>query len=504
MSICRIIPHRCLPRRCKIFFVAAVCFICIHWSTIHRHGQHAYRHHRQPRPTLDHEFLAGARPKRNAEAAKHTGDVKPSSSFSSTSKTTTTEKPKPIRATLNIVKKEFAKTTEKPTTRKKATSSTKSTTTESTTTTTTLGKCSPGRPVMFLKTHKTGSTTLANIFLRYAEKYKLLAGLPPTRKWELGGYPAPFKKALVDPVPKTRYDVLAHHSRYSEEIPEVMPDDTLFVTSLRDPVDNFESGFGFFRDFPYPQWLGDNPQIHKFLDDPRKYYDKTTPWHFRAKNYMAFDLGLEYESDDESYMNEAIKLTEHRFGLVMITDRFEESAILLKHELCMDVEDVAYLRLKVRKESDRKSMSPEYQDKIKNWNKLDTALYDHFNALLDEKIKAFGKEKMQAEIEELNEKVEQLNTKCIERYSQFDAKPWISRIVLKPKAGAICEKMSMGEVLFSDTLRTSQKKGVTTKKKIKVIQPMMEELLELLRKEQVKILGNDAVSFSSGNAGSRH
>ena len=112
-------------------------------------------------------------------------------------------------------------------------------------------------------------------------------------------------------------------------------------------------------------------------------------------------------------------------------------------------------------------MSPEYQDKIKKWNKLDTALYDHFNALLDEKVKAFGKEKMQAEIEKLNgrifwrvpvlismlEKVDQLNTKCIERYSQFDAKPWISRIVLKPKAGAICEKMSMGEVLFSDTLR---------------------------------------------------
>jgi hypothetical protein len=33
---------------------------------------------------------------------------------------------------------------------------------------------------------------------------------------------------------------------------------------------------------------------------------------------------------------------------------------------------------------------------------------------------------------------------------------------------------------------------------------MMEELLELLRKEQVKILGKDAVTFSSGNAGSRH
>lgn len=49
-------------------------------------------------------------------------------------------------------------------------------------------------------------------------------------------------------------------------------------------------------------------------------------------------------------------------------------------------------------------MSPEYQDKIKNWNKLDTALYEHFNAVLDEKVKAFGKEKMQAEIEQLNGK----------------------------------------------------------------------------------------------------
>ena len=124
------------------------------------------KHHRQPRPTLDHEFLAGPRPKRNAESSK-------SSSSSSSTTTATTDKPKPIRATLQIIKKEFAKTTEKPTTRKKATSSTKLTTTESTTTTTTLGKCSPGRPVMFLKTHKTGSTTLANIFLRYAEKYKV-------------------------------------------------------------------------------------------------------------------------------------------------------------------------------------------------------------------------------------------------------------------------------------------------------------------------------------------
>jgi len=28
-----------------------------------------------------------------------------------------------------------------------------------------------------------------------------------------------------------------------------------------------------------------------FLEQPYAYYDVSTPWYFRAKNYMAFDLG---------------------------------------------------------------------------------------------------------------------------------------------------------------------------------------------------------------------
>ena len=79
-------------------------------------------------------------------------------------------------------------------------------------------KCSP-RPVTFLKTHKTASTSLTNIILRYAEKNNFLVGLPPTRKWELGGYPAKFKPELVDPQPSTQgFEVLAHHFRWSDEV----------------------------------------------------------------------------------------------------------------------------------------------------------------------------------------------------------------------------------------------------------------------------------------------
>ena len=46
--------------------------------------------------------------------------------------------------------------------------------------------------------------------------------------------------------------------------------------------------------------------------------------------FSAFDLGLDYERDDDQYIKEAIQTIESRFDLVLITDRFEESVILLK------------------------------------------------------------------------------------------------------------------------------------------------------------------------------
>ena len=50
---------------------------------------------------------------------------------------------------------------------------------------------------------------------------------------------------------------------------------------LRDPVKNFESEFGFFRDYPFPQWVGVNGTLENFIESPGKYYTHDTPWYFR-------------------------------------------------------------------------------------------------------------------------------------------------------------------------------------------------------------------------------
>ena len=126
---------------------------------------------------------------------------------------------------------------------------------------------------------------------------------------------------------------MAHHFRWSEKVDEVLNPDSVKITVLRDPVKNFESVWGFFRDYPFLQWLGEDRILNKFLEAPEKYYDRSTPWYFRAQNYMAFDLGLDFEDNSPAYIKKAIQVMEKRFGLVLLTDYFEESLILLKGKL---------------------------------------------------------------------------------------------------------------------------------------------------------------------------
>jgi len=73
-----------------------------------------------------------------------------------------------------------------------------------------------------------------------------------------------------------------------------MRENAVTVTILRDASSAFESGFSFFRDWPYPAWFANisKPEVlQEFLSNPDLHYNSSTPWYFRAKNYMAFDLG---------------------------------------------------------------------------------------------------------------------------------------------------------------------------------------------------------------------
>jgi len=320
----------------------------------------------------------------------------------------------------------------------------------------TLPSCEgvPRRNVVFTKTHKTGGTTLTNVLLRYAEKHHLVTGLPFGDHWELAGYPAKFDKQLIDPI-LPKYNMMCHHFRYSPDIKEATYSDHAFITMLRDPVKNFESEFGFFRDYPFPQWVGTNGTLENFLENPSKFYNHNTPWYFRAKNYMSFDLGLEHENEDPAYIQSAIRQLESTYHLVLLTDYFEESLILLKDLLCMSDEDLVYLQLKTRTE--RTEVNPELAARIRKWNKLDSAIYDHFYKVFNEKIKEFGTDRMAKEVIQLHNGIARVKQECVETVDTQREHSWILRNVLRKGATENCRKMNWGEVKYGDFIRMLQK-----------------------------------------------
>ena len=107
-------------------------------------------------------------------------------------------------------------------------------------------------------------------------------GLPPAGRWELGAYPAFIDSHFVTPkldFGQEKYDAMCHHSRYHKGKLDAMTyHDKKVFTIMRDPVENFESNFGFFRDYPYKQWLGDDylKKFEIFVNNPSFYYDRST------------------------------------------------------------------------------------------------------------------------------------------------------------------------------------------------------------------------------------
>jgi hypothetical protein len=101
-------------------------------------------------------------------------------------------------------------------------------------------------------------------------------------------------------------------------------------------------------------------------------------------------------------------------------------------------------------------VEPVQARKIREWNSLDTALYDHFEKKLDVAIEKYGRSRMQSEVAKLRSQLREVEEKCVDAYAQQRLTPWIRRIKLRRKSGDQCLKMTWGEVKFADHIREIQ------------------------------------------------
>uniref|UniRef100_A0A673BIK9 Galactose-3-O-sulfotransferase 2 n=1 Tax=Sphaeramia orbicularis TaxID=375764 RepID=A0A673BIK9_9TELE len=277
-------------------------------------------------------------------------------------------------------------------------------------------------PVVFLKTHRTGGSTVQNLLFRMGERDGATFAFP--HHTYHFNYPQRFRAELVDKLPSgsSQYDILCSHMRLDvEQLKKVMSSNAIFITILREPVQTFESVFSYYSSSvpafasakkAKAETSGNKSALSVFLDSPQTFWDPKEFNNGLGKNPMSFDLGLNSRMWNSSWLAD-LTLLEEAFQLVMIAEHFDESLVLLGALLKLELEELAYVRLNSRSAKDITLLDEVTKVKIRTWNNLDVLLYDFFLQVFWEKAGQYGLERLRREVGLLRASTERIRQKCV-------------------------------------------------------------------------------------------
>ncbi|XP_054690912.1 galactose-3-O-sulfotransferase 2 isoform X2 [Grus americana] len=321
--------------------------------------------------------------------------------------------------------------------------------------------CRAKTNVMFLKTHKTASSTILNIMFRFVERYNLTVALPADQLMHLG-YPKIFLASFVEEFQAIgqNYNIMCNHLRFNpSEVKKVMAANTFYFSILRNPISLLESSYIYYKD--YAPAFRISKDVNEYLASPMKYYHQADyEQNSYARNLMWFDFGYDNNAEDnEKYIEAVLKEIEQNFHLILIADYFDESMILLKHALCWDLDDVIYFKLNSRSQDTVQTLTPESKERIKAWCSLDWKLYLHFNQtfwrIIEETI---GLEVLEKEVNHLRTRQKELMETCLSEQEAVGKEHMKSKGLLPFQSGAAnILGYNLKQDLDNRTLRTCQK-----------------------------------------------
>ncbi|XP_043931761.1 galactose-3-O-sulfotransferase 3 isoform X2 [Protopterus annectens] len=336
--------------------------------------------------------------------------------------------------------------------------------------------------IVFLKTHKTASSTVQNILFRFAEKNNITVALPIHGCDHQFCYPGNFSKKFVHPYTIPPH-IITNHMRFNfAELQQLMPNNSVYVTILREPVAMFESLFSYYNQHCQSFKRVPNNSMEIFLSNPLKYYKADERYSMYAHNTLVFDLGGDKDHSplDEEYINSFIKQIESIFSLVMIAEYFDESLILLKDLLSWDLDDILYVKLNMRSKESKHNISSDIPQKVQKWNAFDAKLYEYFNNTFWKKVQSFGPDCMEKEVQLLNQSVQKLMQDCFGGWPQLRSSAQIKNKELRP-----WQPSSEVSIIGYDLPVNSN--SVATNYCLKLVMPEVQYSRYLLRKATIKI-----------------
>ncbi|KFZ60622.1 Galactose-3-O-sulfotransferase 2, partial [Antrostomus carolinensis] len=274
----------------------------------------------------------------------------------------------------------------------------------------------PKTDIVFLKVHKSASSTVMNVLFRFGETHNLTFAFP------IGGgnqlfYPHHFLAKFVQgfsPQSPKQFNILCHHMRFLQpEVEKVVSSSAVYFSILRNPVQLMESSFAYYKG---TSAFSHAHSLEEFLSQPFRFYNPADGDSHYARNLMTFDFGFNPDGEVSAKRVQLIlNAIEAAFDLLLISEYFDESMVLLKEVLCWDLDSVVSFPLNIRDSSTKSHLSDTIVEKIKEWNKLDWEIYTYFNRTFWERIdRDIGRERMQQEVKVLRERQAELARTCLQ------------------------------------------------------------------------------------------
>ncbi|XP_070537338.1 uncharacterized protein [Ptychodera flava] len=289
--------------------------------------------------------------------------------------------------------------------------------------------------VCFIKTRKTGSTSLSSILNRFALINNLSLALLKVNKRSGHFDIIPIhedspRKLFLPPLgvkpgdwSHYKYNMMTVHVRYNRSAFETfMNPGTKYISILRETCSHFESDFVYYKLPSLVQSVKKHTAINEtmkeYMRDPEYYWEKSKKKFgnltmYFTRNVQTFDLGLDHiYHNNTDVLGKFIKTLEDQIDLMLITEYFDESLLLLKKLLHWDWDDIMYIQRNVRPQNaTRATVTSELCTNIKQWNSADDLLYKTFNKTFWRRVAAYGPN-WQRDLSELKMRLRNVRSNC--------------------------------------------------------------------------------------------
>jgi hypothetical protein len=308
------------------------------------------------------------------------------------------------------------------------------------------------RHIAFLKVHKAASTTLQTMFYRFGFERNLSFVLPIKSNYISKSVNV--HEDLVSPLHGDHYDIICNHGIFSHFIySSLMPNDTIYLAVVRNPVDQFISAVKYYTEVYKFQYLVNIPgnRINNLINFPNK-YDELLSY---TRNSMSRDFGFQKHhvfnmQEAECYLMELDKV----FDFVLIAEHFDESLILMRRRLNWSLKDILYISKNVRGQDE--VISKPLKAKLYERNKLDYMVYDFFYRKFQIILKEF-KEDVMAEMVYFKQVLSTVQSWCVDDMVgnlMIKSSVWNDEFTINMRD---CKLMMKGELKFIKLL----KNGIT-------------------------------------------